>query len=279
VLGGFGMPAQSTLPPFTSGYDPAYKSEMSDYSPARAKALLDLHGYVDRNGDGWREQPDGRPLVLSMAGMSTQQRPPQANELGTLHDRGGPEDGVRSITWPELLKKSRAGTLMMWGYTWSAASPDGGFFLAIAYGPNASESNDPRFALPAFDRLFERQRVLPDGPEREAVMRQAKNLLVAYLPFKVHVHTATPSSAGPGASPGTRGLLAPPLHARHLALRETLLGFANVGAGAGAETCAQQGPPQPPRHFARRRRQREARQAREAQQHRLREEGAFSQLL
>jgi ABC-type transport system substrate-binding protein len=70
-------------------------------------------------------------------------------------------------TWPELLKKSRAGTLMMWGYAWSAGSPDGGFFLAIAYGPNASESNDPRFALPAFDRLFERQRVLPDGPERE----------------------------------------------------------------------------------------------------------------
>ena len=32
---------------------------MSDYDPARAKALLDLYGYVDRNGDGWRERPDG----------------------------------------------------------------------------------------------------------------------------------------------------------------------------------------------------------------------------
>jgi hypothetical protein len=67
------MPAQSTVPPFTSGYDPAYRSEMSEYSPARAKALLDLHGYVDRDGDGWREQPDGRPLVLRMAGTSTLQ--------------------------------------------------------------------------------------------------------------------------------------------------------------------------------------------------------------
>ena len=91
-------------------------------------------------------------------------------------------------TWPELLKKSRAGSLMMWGYSWSAGSPDGGFFLAIAYGPNASESNDPRFALPAFDRLYERQRALPDGAEREAVIREAKNLLVAYMPFKVHLH-------------------------------------------------------------------------------------------
>ena len=53
--------------PHTSGYDPAFKSEMSDYDPARAKALLDLYGYVDRDGDGWREQPDGTPLVLEYA--------------------------------------------------------------------------------------------------------------------------------------------------------------------------------------------------------------------
>ena len=188
VLGGFGIRAQSTVAPFTSGYDPAYKSEMSDYSPARAKALLDLYGYVDRNGDGWREQPDGSPLVLNMATQSSQQDR-RANEIWR---RSMDAVGLKMVfdvsTWPELLKKSRAGTLMMWGYSWVAASPDGGFFLAIGYGPNASEANDPRFALPAFDRLFERQRALPDGPEREAVIRQAKDMLVAYLPFKVHVH-------------------------------------------------------------------------------------------
>jgi ABC-type transport system substrate-binding protein len=189
VLGGFGLPAQSTLPPFTSGYDPAYRSEMSEYSPARAKALLDLHGYVDRNGDGWREQPDGRPLVLSMAGTSTLQDRRKDEVWERCMTAVGLKMTFDRSTWPELLKKSRAGTLMMWGYTWSAASPDGGFFLSIGYGPHAGESNDPRFMLPAFDRLFERQRVLPDGPDREALMRQAKNLLVAYLPFKVHVHT------------------------------------------------------------------------------------------
>jgi hypothetical protein len=78
-------------------------------------------------------------------------------------------------TWPELLKKSRAGTLMMWGYSWSAASPDGGFFLAIAYGPNASEANDPRFSCRPLTGCSSQQRALPDGPEREAVMRQAKD--------------------------------------------------------------------------------------------------------
>jgi ABC-type transport system substrate-binding protein len=77
---------------------------------------------------------------------------------------------------------------MMWGYAWTAGSPDGGFFLGIAYGPNASEANDPRFNLPAFDRLFEQQLAMADGDEREAVMRRAKDLLVAYMPFKAHAH-------------------------------------------------------------------------------------------
>ena len=201
VYGGFGVRAQSTVPPFTTGYDAAYKSEMSEFSPARARALLDLYGYVDRNADGWREQPDGKPLVLSMATGSSQVDR-RANELWKrAMDAVGLKIEFDISTWPELLKKSRAGTLMMWGYSWGATSPDGGFFLGIAYGPNASESNDPRFKLPAFDRLFERQRALPDGPEREAVMREAKNLLVAYMPFKVHLHNVLPVLV----QPWTRG--------------------------------------------------------------------------
>jgi ABC-type transport system substrate-binding protein len=198
VLGGLAIPAQSTVAPFTTGYDPAYKSEMSDFDPARAKALLDLYGYVDRNGDGWRERADGAPLVLKMATLSDQ-RSRTANEVWKRSmDAVGLKIEFEVATWPELLKRSRAGTLMMWGYAWSAASPDGGFFLAIAYGPNASEANDPRFNLPAFDRLFERQLALPDGPEREMAMRQAKDLLVAYMPFKVHGHRIVLDLVQPG---------------------------------------------------------------------------------
>ena len=198
VLGGLAVPAQSTIAPFTSGYDAAYKSEMSDHDPARAKALLDLYGYVDRNGDGWREQPDGKPLVLKLASQSDQ-RSRTNNELWKRSmDAVGVKVEFEIASWPELLKRSRAGTLMMWGYAWSAGSPDGGFFLAIAYGPNAGESNDPRFALPAFDKLYERQLVLPDGAEREAVMRQAKDTLVAQMPFKVHAHRIVHDLVQPG---------------------------------------------------------------------------------
>src|SRR6187397_2210088 len=49
---------QSIIGPQVWGYDPAFKSEMSEFNRAKATALLDLHGYVDRDGDSWREQPD-----------------------------------------------------------------------------------------------------------------------------------------------------------------------------------------------------------------------------
>jgi ABC-type transport system substrate-binding protein len=189
VRNGQALAAQSTIPPFTSGYVESYRSEMSKHSRAEAMALLDVFGCVDKNRDGWRELPDGSPLVLRLASLPDQQSRRQ-NEVWRKHMAAvGLRMEFDIATWPDLLKKARAGSLMMWGFRWAAGSPDGSFFLGIGYGPNASESNDAHFALPEFDRLFERQQALPDGTERDAVMRQAKNLLVAYMPYKVDGHS------------------------------------------------------------------------------------------
>src|SRR5213078_4122448 len=42
----------------------AERTPTLEYNPAKAKALLDMYGYVDRDGDGYREMPDGSPLVI-----------------------------------------------------------------------------------------------------------------------------------------------------------------------------------------------------------------------
>ena len=80
VRRGQAVPAQSPIAPGTWGYDPAFRSEMSEHDLARAKALLDLYGYVDRDGDGWREMPDGSPLKLEYA-TSPDQTSRQLSEL------------------------------------------------------------------------------------------------------------------------------------------------------------------------------------------------------
>ena len=188
VRRGQAIPGQSIIAPLTYGYDPKFKSEMSEFNLARAKALLDLHGYVDKDGDGWRDLPDGSPLQLEYAtqpdGQSRQlieQWKRNMNALGVRID-------FKPAKWPENLKSSRAGKLMMWGVGWTAGAPDAQDFLELGYGPNKGQANHARFNLPAFNRAFEQQRVLPDGPERLALLTEAKKLMVAYMPYKVHAH-------------------------------------------------------------------------------------------
>ncbi|WP_418318090.1 ABC transporter substrate-binding protein [Piscinibacter sakaiensis] len=182
------VPAQTAIAPWTFGYQPDLKTSMSDYDPARAKALLDMYGYLDRNGDGWREMPDGSPLVLEYATQPDQ----LSRQLVELWDKNMKAVGLKMVfkaaKWPENLKASRAGKLMMWGVAWSAGSPDGDTFLALAYGPNKGQANHARFDLPAFNELYIKQNKMPDGPERVAVMEEASKLMVAYVPYKLSSH-------------------------------------------------------------------------------------------
>ncbi|HSN32322.1 MAG TPA: ABC transporter substrate-binding protein, partial [Ideonella sp.] len=67
VRHGQAVAAQSVVQPHTLGYDPGYRSENSEFDLGRARALLDLYGYADRDGDGWRETPDGKALVIELS--------------------------------------------------------------------------------------------------------------------------------------------------------------------------------------------------------------------
>jgi len=181
---GQAIAAQSVLPPGAIGFDPALSSPLAEYSPARAKALLDTYGYVDHDGDGWRDQPDGKPLQLVLASPSTQLSR-NADELWKKSMNAvGIRIDFRKGKWQELIRESRAGKLMMFSSGWSGPMPDGEYFMGILYGPNAGQSNQSRFDHPEFNRLFAQAAQLPDGPERERLYREMNRWLFAYAPLR-----------------------------------------------------------------------------------------------
>lgn len=188
VRRGQAIPAQGPIAPSTWGYDPTFKSEMSDYDPARAKALLDIYGYVDRDGDGWRDLPDGSPLRLVQATQTDNLSRELAEQWKKNMDAIGVRMGFRMAQWPENLKQATAGKLQMWHVNWSAGAPDGETFLSLGYGPSKGQSNKSRFDLPAYNKLFDLQKTLPDGPGRQAAMDEAQRIFVAYMPQKLHAH-------------------------------------------------------------------------------------------
>jgi len=189
--------AQTPIPPGVAGYDPGLRSPLGEYDPARARALLDYYGYKDVDGDGYRELPDGRPLELEYA-STTATRDRQFDELWKrCMDAIGIRMKFRKAKWPDLLKESKLGRLQMKGSAWSADYPDGDNFLQLLYGQNAGQANDARFKLPAFDRLYERAKRLPDSPERNGLYRDMARYVIAYAPWKLGVHRMTSTLVQP----------------------------------------------------------------------------------
>ena len=205
VRRGSAIAAQAPMPPGTYGYDGAFRTEQSEYDPARAKALLDLFGYVDRNGDGWREQPDGSPLVLHMATQTSAIE----RQLDENWQKSLAAIGVRMVfltaQWPENLKAARAGRLQMWGLG-STLGEDAQAGFEYMYGPSIGSGNLARFRLPAFDAIYRRMLVLPDGPERAALFLEAAKLVSAYMPYKMHVHRVYTDLTQPWVTGWRQGL-------------------------------------------------------------------------
>jgi oligopeptide transport system substrate-binding protein len=187
VRNGTAIEAHSLVPPGVLGYDPAFNLGRT-YDPAKAKALLDMFGYVDRDGDGWRETPDGGPLTFLYA-----TEPGQLSRLFTQMwrknmDAVGIRMEVKTAKWPDLRKESKLGKLQTWQLAWSADYPDGENFYQLLYGPNCGSSNDACFQLPEFDAFYEKAAALPPGPERTAIYQEMARLMAVYAPFKLHSH-------------------------------------------------------------------------------------------
>ena len=194
---GQGVPSNGPLLPFTSAYDPAFKSEFSDYDPARANALLDVYGHIDRDGDGFRELADGSPLVLRIATTSTA----RDRKIMEVWNKNMKALGIRTealvAQWPEHLKAARAGKLQVWQLAVSAAAPDANGALARYDSRQIGGQNMARFKLPEFDALYDRLTSLPDGPERAALFVQAQKLAAVYAPYKFKFNRVTTDMSYP----------------------------------------------------------------------------------
>ena len=185
---GQAIAAQSLVPPLVEGYRPDLRTEMGSFDPARAKALLDVYGWRDRDGDGWRERPDGAALLLEM-NTQTDQASRQLDEMWKKNmDALGLRAVLKPAQWPENLKTARAGKFMLWRVGSLASTPDGQGALERAYGPSVGKGNIARFRNAEFDRLYERLKAAPSGPDRQALFDKAVRIVTAYAPYRTHVH-------------------------------------------------------------------------------------------
>jgi ABC-type transport system substrate-binding protein len=180
-------PATQPVPPNVTGYNPKLNGHVQ-FDPAGAKALLDKFGYVDRDGDGWRDLPDGKPLTLIIAS------PPSGvdRQYDELWKKSMDAVGVRieflKQKWPDLLKMGRAGQLQMWSLGNINITTEPFSFFDLLYGPHSGVTNLARFNLPEFNQLYDKARQLPDSPERTQLFQKMSELVTAYAPWKLDAY-------------------------------------------------------------------------------------------
>jgi ABC-type transport system substrate-binding protein len=175
VRKGQAIRAHYPIPPGVAGHDPRYRSGIP-HDPRLANALLDRFGYR-RGQDGFRAQPDGKPLVIRYSSTPTE-RDRQFDELMKRSlDSIGIRLEIHKDRFAELIKLENDCRLMMRTSSWIADYPDGDNFMQLLYGPNSGQSNNACYQSPEYDRRYEASRLLPDGPERDRLYREMARLM------------------------------------------------------------------------------------------------------
>jgi ABC-type transport system substrate-binding protein len=189
------LPAQGPIPPDIAGYDAKFRTNAQAYDPAAARALLDKFGYKDRNGEGYRQAPDGKPLVIEYWSPTTSDAREHDEFWKRIMDAIGLRLAIKKDKMPEIVKMARQGQVPLFDGGWLADYPDAEDFMHLLYGPNAGQANISRFNLPEFNHLFEEAQRLPDSAKRTQLFNRMAELVVAYAPWRITVNPITDTLA------------------------------------------------------------------------------------
>ncbi|HEU4776971.1 MAG TPA: ABC transporter substrate-binding protein [Telluria sp.] len=155
------------IPPGVVGHDPAYRS-MLPYDPVLANKLLDRFGYK-KGADGWRTQPDGKPLVIHYTSRNQASGVLQAEVWRKTYNALAIHMENERMVLSDLLEAEKLCKVQSRSYQWMADYPDGDNFMQLFYGPNVFQNNAGCVADPLVDRQYLAARKLPPGPERDAL--------------------------------------------------------------------------------------------------------------
>lgn len=175
---------QAPIPSGVVGYDPNYRSSIP-YSVKAANLLLDRYHYKVA-ADGWRTQPNGKPLVIEMTLSGNNLRSQQQAEFWkkTL-DSVKIKMTTKSMPFAEALKLEKQCKTMFKTSAWIADYPDADNFMQLFYGKNINITNNGCVKIPEYDRLYEQAQKMTPSPERDAIYAKMSRLLEVYMPVQV----------------------------------------------------------------------------------------------
>jgi ABC-type transport system substrate-binding protein len=176
---------QMPVPPGVAGHSASYRSGIA-FDRAAANTLLDRTGY--RKGpDGWRMTPDGKPLSVRFSSPNDATSRDYDELWKKAFDAVGIRLTIEKGKNSDFIKAAIACQHQFWSYGWVADYPDGDNFMQLLYGKNINQSNAACYASPAFDKLYEKSRTMPDSPERTKLFEQMTRQFEIDAPWRLRV--------------------------------------------------------------------------------------------
>lgn len=181
ALAGHGKPGDSIVPlGLTDWHWAPTGDQVMNADPAKAKALLDAAGYIDRNGDGVRESPAGKPLefrIIAIASTTVDVRAAQlfkdaAAAVGIKLDLTTMDENTLGST--VYNTNAPNWDIFVWG--WDSGVPDPDYMLGVPLCSQIGNNNDVFYCNKAYDALYDQQAATLDPVARKAITDQMQQL-------------------------------------------------------------------------------------------------------
>jgi len=191
VLGGFGEPGSTIVPPFAAQWHTPPSSDIQAYDPTAAAQMLDDAGYVDSDGDGIRETPDGEPLRFRFFLRSESDENQQSGEFiaDWLQDLGiatnitvGSTDELTDLWYEHDFD------LYIWGW---GPDPDPDFILSTYTSGQCGVWSDTCFSDSEYDGLYDAQQLATSVDERQQIVSDMQEIVYEQVPEVVLFYNNT----------------------------------------------------------------------------------------
>lgn len=183
---GFAEQANGTQPKLSPAYAPDQIETVYNYDPEKAMQILEEAGWVDSDGDGFREKDLNGDGTISedevlrfdfnyTRGVATyDQQVPYMQEAWAAV---GIDMLPQAVPFPTLQAREESGDFdaVLWGFTWSPDGGQGPMFRCDSAPPNGF--NAMRYCNPEFDAIDDQQRVELDPEARRELLIRAANIV------------------------------------------------------------------------------------------------------
>lgn len=162
-------------------------SQYTEFNPEHAMAVLDKAGYVDQNGDGFRQLPNGDPIELTMEVVNGWSDYIQTLEMATQYfENVGINSKLVTVDWSIYDKNLKEGTYTM-SMSWSNtanAHPIQAYqdYYSMDLIGTSWHSNHGIVSKELSDRITEFSQIM-DELEQKKILDEAQEFTAQNMPF------------------------------------------------------------------------------------------------